>query len=492
MILHKFLDKTIEAAKQSAMQMYGNDLSALKSILQDTDDKNEEDRPGRHRENEENERLLPAAAKPGGGVTFERSEKKGDQQKSTDVESKLTAIRAYAARQTASDINEINGWKEPAVGALPSEKSSRAKNPPDNPATKQVYSRKDLRGPGRAAGSAANNNTAVRNNRSTGSKKKEESGARDGQPFRNVAKTRPGLASNSRPKESSGPGAGEKESPLLQRLDRLESLMHLTLSSADLSHASHPAYHKLLHKGVPKRLISDWFHTLSNQGIHPGEQQKLFNSKLSNIICEVITKAKARSGGKLLFFMGRSGTGKTHLIMKLSQHPRLMADKKIAVASLEPPAGTNHPYYTILAPFCRDRDLPYYRLRAGTTADAMIKEWKQFDHILIDTPSVEKIEENSFEQLMEVKDQLKSAYSSETHYVVNTAVNGVAFHDPLAARTESDHFAFTHIDKSDRWGQTVQLIAQTDYSLRFISSGETIPDDFDIFDPERFAENLLN
>lgn len=424
MILNKFLDKTIEAAKQSARQIYGDDLTALKGILPDKD----------------------------AGVTFERSNKKletADREKSTAVESKLTAIREYAARQTASDIHKINGWKGSCNAAALPRKPEQAKSSRTNFASEQVYSRKDIRGTGRTT-----------------------------------------TSSNGRPEKPSG--AGQKESPLHQRLDRLESLVHLTLSSDDLSYASHPAYHKLLHKGVPQRLISDWFHSLSDQGIHPGEQQELFRTKLSHLICEAVAKAKPRPAGQLMFFTGRSGAGKTHLVMKLSQHARFRGDKTLAVASLAPPAGTNRPYYTILAPFCRDHNIPYYQLRTEDGLGAVTEEWEPFDHILIDTPSVETMEAGEFKQLMGFKERLRSIYRSETHYLVNTSVNGMAFRDPMAARLKADHLALTHIDKSDRWGQAVRLLTQTDYRLRFISSGETIPGDLDIFNPERFAKRLLN
>jgi signal recognition particle GTPase len=74
---------------------------------------------------------------------------------------------------------------------------------------------------------------------------------------------------------------------------------------------------------------------------------------------------------------------------------------------------------------------------------------------------------------------------------VNTSISGTAFNDPLAKDIEADHIALTHIDQSLKWGKTVQLLANTDYKLRYISSGPSILSDLLPFKPEKFARKLL-
>lgn len=470
MILNKFLDKTIETAKQSALQMYGYNLTELKSILHD-EDGDEGSRKNSSQQKKKNEnKHLPTAQRKRAGVTFERSTRTDSKNSSNDdvdndIESKLTAIRKYAAEQTASNAAEMSHWEGNSSNDNGSQKQSTT--------SKRLYSRKDIRSQAKKT-----------DNKITAMKSKDH-----GDSSRTVSSIDQKQFSFKHENKSE---KEEEERSLHQRLDRLESLMHLTLSSDDLSYASHPAFHKLLHKGVPKRLISKWFHTISDQSIHPNKQEELFQSKLSSIIQEEISGIHSGNPKKLLLFTGRSGSGKTSMVMKLSQQSHLFEEQDIAVASIVPDDNTKLNYYTILDPFCKDHDIPYYRLKNEQELDTLSKEWKSFDHILIDTPSIELIDEFFFKQFVNIKQKLLSLYEMETHYLVNTAVNGVAFNDPLAVQVKADHLAFTHIDQSNKWGRTVQLLIQSDYGLRFINSSESVEDEIDIFKPELFAKKLLN
>ncbi|GAA5522444.1 hypothetical protein LQ318_11900 [Aliifodinibius salicampi] len=477
MILNKFLDKTIETAKQSALQMYGYNLTELKSILHDKGESEDgESRNNFSQQEKSYKKYLSTGQRKRTGVTFERSATPSDSKNNTNgdknnIESKLTAIRKYAAEQTASNEEEISHWKGDSVEDNGSQKeTSKLKQ---NTPSSQLYSRKDIRPRAQKT-----------DDRISAMKSKDHGG-----PSRTVSSIDREQSSFN---HKSKPQKEENKRSLHQRLDRLESLMHLTLSSDDLSYASHPAFHKLLHKGVPKRLISKWFHIISEQGIHPNKQEELFQSKLSSIIQEAISEVHPGDPKKLLLFTGRSGSGKTSLVMKLSQKTHLFGGQDIAVVSIVPDDYAKMNYYTILEPFCRDHGIPYYRLKDEQELNSLSNEWKSFDHILIDTPSIELIDEFFFKQFVNIKQKLQSLYEAETHYLVNTAVNGVAFNDPLAVQVKADSLALTHIDQSNRWGKTVQLLIQSDYGLRFINSSESLEEGIDIFRPELFAKKLLN
>jgi flagellar biosynthesis GTPase FlhF len=484
MILNKFLDKTIETAKQSALQMYGYNLTDLKSILHEDDKgKDEEGRNNSSQQEKNKKKYLPSDPKKRRGVTFERSAlpKSENSTNDNDIESKLTAIRKYAAEQTASKMEEISHWEGASA-----DNESQKELPKQETPSRQLYSRKDIRSRAREKG---NKVTAMKRKEKTNPSKTISSIHRKQSSFK---QTDTNILSNNETINQGTKSPKSDERSLHKRLDRLESLMHLTLSSDDLSYSSHPAFHKLLHKGVPKRLISKWFHTISDQGFHPNKQEELFQSKLTAIIQDAISGVHSGHSKKLMLFTGRSGSGKTHMIMKLSRQTHLLEGQNIAVASVVPNQSTKLNYYTILAPFCRDHDIPYYRLEDAQELDTLSKKWKSFDHILIDTPSMELIDEILFEQFVNIKQKLHSLYEMETHYLVNTAVNGVAFNDPLAVQVKADNLAFTHIDQSNKWGSTIQLLIQSDYGLRFINSSESMDDGIEIFNPELLAKKLLS
>lgn len=451
-MINTFLDKTIEAAKQSALQLYDDDLSHLKNVMP-SDQGDEESKDESHERNHQKEEQ--------DGVVFERSTKTQDRENTNrPSESKLQSLRDYAAQQS-NKMAEQNAEKE-----LQDKEESTAKAA--ETISSSLYSRKDIRG---KEAKKKENKAAP-----TGSLSAEEQQPTD-QPANSISSIIP-------QQQTTDEAAVEK------RLDRLESLMHLSLMSDDLDYSSHPAYHKLLHKGVSKKLVTQWFGEICQQGINPDRQQELVTTKLQLLLEELLTESKAETVSDILFFAGRSGTGKTRSVMRLCEHAKFGADKKVAIASIVP-TETNQPYYTILEAYCTDKEIPYYKIDSPNQVEEFTEEWKTFDNILIDTPSMEMEEAGVAESIMGIKEKLMPHFSVETHYLVNTAVSGNAFNDPLATLIEADHMLLTHLDKSMKWGKSVQLMSQTDYKLRFISGGESMPKSLLPFNPKRFAEKLL-
>lgn len=469
MILNKFWDKTIKAAKQSIQQIYRDDLTQLTANL--------------HSESEsfprEPKQQQRSSKRQTDGVIFEASAVASEREENRQANSKLGSLRKYAARQIASNVDGLNSWDTPSRTLSSETADSNWKSS----SYKQVYSRKDIQ-----INRYKNKDQITQVNNE-----------HDKQSTVELSKRRRRLSDytlNQLPEKISAvPGEQAtikgRESELIKRLDRLESLIHLSLSSPNLSYASHPVFYKLLQKGVPKRLVTKWFNTIREQGINPDKQEELFSSKLQLLIQGLLSKVEAGSLGRFLFFTGRSGTGKTNLIMKLSQHPDFLTNKKIAIASVIPQKTEYKDYYTILTPFCKDNGIAYYQIGGETELAQSRSEWSSFDHILVDTPSLETEGGSTIENVLSIKNELKNQSALETHYIINTAINGIAFNDPLATEIEADHIALTHLDKSNKWGGIIQLVTQTSYSLRFISDGESVPDSLYPFESESFVQRLL-
>jgi len=463
MIMNNFLDKTIRAAKQSALQIYGDDFSELALLLY------EDEEPERKKEKQDHQNTPQKH-----GIIFERSSEAGNKTDKYNGSSTLQSLRKYAAQQSSTEAEEIKNWDT-------TDSSPRKENKTSS-VSKQLYSRKDVR-------KQPNKDVSESNTQSAGNKVKAAK-KREDQEDTTKSNTSP---VDKTPKQDTETEAKEENltdtsGNLLDRINKLESLVQLMLSPEDRIYASHPVYHKLLHKGVPKRMVTKWFDTICEQGIHPGNQKGLFKSKLQHTIRNLLSAAQSDRLSRLLLFSGRSGSGKTSLIMKLCRHTDFLQGKKIAIAAIHP---SNKDYYTVLGPFCRDQDIPYYPIDADTSFGQLQGEWKSFDHVLIDTPSLEMEASGLVKTITDLRFELKDQMDLDIHYLINTAVDSNAFNDPLAAEIDANHIVLSHLDNSNKWGRAMQLIAQTDYSIRFISGGETIPDGLLPFDPELFTEKLL-
>ncbi|MEL7833605.1 hypothetical protein [Fodinibius sp. Rm-B-1B1-1] len=498
MILNKVIDKTFKAAKQSAQQIYGDDFSKIKDMMPE-EEENDEDHASKKRKrkrpkSQKQKRTTKQKAK--GGVVFERSaQTKPDQQDSTNkkLDKKLESIRKYAAQQTNEDTKKSIDKTDASADAEPSVTKNKKESTSEQQPVNNVYSRKDIRQRTSDAQKKDSKkelpkqelDTVTLNNMEPPSENEQEP------LYDKFVEELPNGVSPIIDTQEEQAGENNNSNDIHKRLDRLESLMHLALSTPDTAYSEHPLFHKLLHKGVSQKLIRGWFEAIIEQGIQPAQQPKLFQSKLLQRIDELLQQSNADIPEKGLLFAGRSGSGKTHLIMKLASSPNFGAGKEIAIASFAPTDGSAKNRYSILKPFCNDQGIDFYHIESTRQAKAFIPKWKNYDHVLIDTPSLEMDGESLIESITTLKKELQKEFNTETHYLVNTAVNGTAFNDPLAKDIKANHIALTHIDQSLKWGKTMQLLANTDYKLRYISSGPSITGGLLPFNPEKFARKLL-
>ena len=196
---------------------------------------------------------------------------------------------------------------------------------------------------------------------------------------------------------------------------------------------------------------------------------------------------------KYLLFTGPSGSGKTHLIMKLILHPDFMAGKKVAVVSLLPQGEKSEYYYTVLEPFCSDREIPYFKVKTNIEVTRLQEQWKDFDHVLIDTPSISTEQENSFRNYWKMRQVLASLTPLEVHYVVNASLNRYYFQNSSATHhpLQPDFVAITHLDEVSQWGPIIPFLKEMGCCARFISEGDSVPNSLNEFNPTWFAQKVL-
>ncbi|REL38661.1 hypothetical protein DYD21_01550 [Rhodohalobacter sp. SW132] len=519
MILKKFLGKTIDAAKKSAQLMYGDDFVILDSNSDDSkgnagitvavgkkENANEEQNP-----NDRHQSASREQKQNGNGVSFERTL---DQAAESSVSKNLENLRRYAEKNAPLNGKNIGSDEEDSESENRSEKKSEktAFTPGGSKPGKLqqngqgVYSRANVR-------SSFSQNT--QNNRSDDSRKEipetEESSAprqtftptpaaESRKPEENSLlskfdKSGPKInrTTNTSTVPSSKPRREEREiTALHKRFDKLEALLDSSLISSNLDYASHPAFQQLVQTGISTSVVAGWFSEIIKEGIDPYDQTTIFMSKLSGIIREAIRCETDRKTQKYLLFAGPSGSGKTHLIMKLTQHPDFMKQKKIAVVSMAQ-SSPDMPYYTILEPFCRDHDIPFYSVTTGVDVTEMQEEWEEYDHILIDTPSISTQQENSFRRYWKMRQVFASVKPLEVHYVVNASLNKFYFKESSAVNhpLQPDYIAITHLDEVSQWGPIIPFMKEMGCPSRYVSNGETLPDSLHRFDPTWFAQNVL-
>ncbi|HKL18963.1 MAG TPA: hypothetical protein VJ905_08330 [Halalkalibaculum sp.] len=491
MILKNFFGKTIDAAQKSAQQMFGEDFVVLSSTPASEKeeagitvmfDKKESPSEVPVQEKSEN----PESEEKSEGVKFERSKSSGQ----NDQIDKLKELRALYKRRT-SDNQDATG---PAMNGQKSSREEIVNSSPVHSYQKNgkshsnssIYNRASIRPVEPANGEAVNGaltKDAV--------DKKRRLKLPENSLLARIRETDP----------AKGPGItaystrqNKREiTALHKRFDKLEALLDSALISSNLDYVSHPAFQQLVQTGISTSIIAGWFSNIIKDGVDPYDHPEKFMSQLSSIIRNAINKPVAEETQKFLLFTGPSGSGKTRLIMKLSQHSGFMKDKKVAVVSVYPRKNNGSPYYTVLEAFCTDHNLPYFKVTNEEDVTSLLEEWEPFDHVLIDTPSISLEKESVFREYWKIRQTLSPISSPEVHYVVNAALNrfyfenSSAIHHPL----KPDFVAITHLDQVSQWGAIIPFLKEMGCGARYISTGNSVPEGLQKFEPKWFAQQVL-
>lgn len=486
MILKNIFGKTLEAAKKSAYQMYGDDILILEASEATMDGKEAKITIfSDHASTEEPEHsksfknVFPAQDN---GVQFERSGLNRQPRKTNG--NGLESLRKYATEQILTDKKK-EYEKTQLLGGHNREQFLPPRNDDQEKTSSSTYRRSTVR-----------NITPVE----TG----HEDFHQDGDPQTSVNKPAGKFITHfreSKPQqpvqalaENSTPRADKRAIKALhKRFDRIESLLDSALISANLDYASHPAFQQLVATGISTSTIAHWFSSIIKTGIDPFDQPGLFMAKLAGILRDSLGKVVTKKPEKFMLFAGPSGSGKTSTIMKLCLHPDVMLNKKAAVVSINPQAAADEPYYTILEPFCRDNDLPFYSVNKGLDVNEFIDEWKEFDHVLIDTPSLSTESEDSFRNYWKIRQILTPVSPLEVHYVVNVSRNRFYFKNARAKNhpMQPDYVTLTHLDEVKEWGSILPFIKELGCNTRYISKGTGLPTSLAEFDPKWFAQHIL-
>lgn len=283
-----------------------------------------------------------------------------------------------------------------------------------------------------------------------------------------------------------------KVKALHRRFDRIEKMLSGSLVSANINYVSHPAFQQLLDAGIQAATVSVWFQKIVEQGIDPFEQNDRFMTELSKTVRKALSFADSNKPVKNMLFVGAQGSGKTSLIMKLASNKDFLANKRVALVSVEPEDHGKH--YSPLGLFAQDHDLPFYTVGNSMEVNQLLAETEEFDHLLFDSSPVSLDQQPAFKAFWNVRQILASVTPIEIHYTVNATLRQCYFTYEYAQQhiIQPDFVAITHLDETKQWGHLVPFINGLGKNVRYASLGPEVPAGIRRFKNEWFAENILS
>ncbi len=481
MILKKIIGKTLEAARESARQMYGDDFVILESFQAEEDkdagitvvvDKN-------HKKGS-----LPSGSgdqkSADGGVRFEPSNKRRNQ---------LDSLRKYAHEQDAK-LNKEEGTTANSSKATPFEPGIlNGKSTTNN--SNSLYSRANIRKdlPQEISSSEAENDSSPNEHKSSGKTGFKPSSSSI---YSRFDESKPKIkASVSTPSVSTQRRNEREITALHKRFDKLEALLDSALISTNLEYASHPLFQQLVQTGIHTSVTARWFSEIVDMGIDPFQQPEQFTNQMGELIRTAIDTSVSADVQKFIMFAGSAGAGKSSLIMKLVSSDNYFKGQNIAVLSLLP--NDQEFYYTMLDPFCKDHGIPYYTAKTGVEVTTLQPDFETYDHVLIDTPGIDIQQSNSFRHYWKLRQMLASCTPLEVHYVVNASQGQYFFEEASASHhpMQPDYLAITNLDQVSKWGGLIPFLKSMNCGTRYVSMSRQISNGASTFKAENFAKKVL-
>lgn len=193
---------------------------------------------------------------------------------------------------------------------------------------------------------------------------------------------------------------------------------------------------------------------------------------------------------RVIFFIGPTGVGKTTTIAKLASQLCVNHKKKVALLTTDTyriaAAEQLRTYASILeAPF-----------RVIYTADEMmdaINDFSSYDYVLVDTAGHSHHNETQKDSMAQFLNSVDDTIDKDVYLVVSATTK---YRDLLSIADAYSEFTeykliFTKLDETSTFGNLFNLCMHTGAPMSYVTCGQNVPDDIEVFSPQSTVKQLL-
>ena len=296
----------------------------------------------------------------------------------------------------------------------------------------------------------------------------------------------------------------ETEKQFKERLDNLSELLEQKLSAPVEEEVVRKAnseelnfvrmiYNTLLKNEVNEKYINQVLDEVE-KFIRPGNNVDLI---LPNIYQKLVLKfgqpkTIELSGKKpnVVFFIGPTGVGKTTTIAKIASKYKVEYNRKVAFITADTYriAATEQ-----LRVYANILDAPMSIVYSVEDINEAIEKYEDYDLIFVDTAGFSHKNEQQRNDTKRLLEGVKEEYHNEVYLVLSATTKYNDLLDIVDIYNEISKFKliFTKLDETSSYGNLLNIKLYADADLSYVTIGQNVPDDIEVFDTQKIVKQLL-
>lgn len=327
----------------------------------------------------------------------------------------------------------------------------------------------------------------------------------------------------SQPEEGSPAAVGSKQSDFFdtgdkqadssaieEKLDSLQSLLEQQLQKADENKEEDregekeeetselERFMKLLYSAMLDNEVGECYANQIIDEIEKNNKPNMpFDYALTNIYQKMILKfgkpagiVPAEKGTKMVYFVGPTGVGKTTTIAKIASKFSVEGKKKVALLTTDTyriaAAEQLRTYANIL-------EVPFRVVYSTDEVEQALIDFKGYDFILVDTAGHSHQNETQREAMNAFLHAVDERVEKEVFLVLSATTKYrdlISIADTYSVMTDYK-LIFTKLDETTTLGNLLNLKLYTGASLSYVTCGQNVPDDIEVFNPQKTVKQLL-
>lgn len=192
----------------------------------------------------------------------------------------------------------------------------------------------------------------------------------------------------------------------------------------------------------------------------------------------------------VIFFIGPTGVGKTTTIAKIASKYKVEYNRKVAFITADTYriAATEQ-----LRVYANILDAPMSIVYSVDEINEAIEKYTDYDLIFVDTAGFSHKNEKQREDMKKLLAGVNEEYRKEVYLVLSatTKYNDLLDIVDIYHDIADYKLIFTKLDETSCYGNLLNIKLYADADLSYVTTGQNVPDDIEVFDTQKIVKQLL-